>query len=194
MPNFHELIDVFERAREFVVRESNDFGWSGWENADEAVLEIDAIIYALRGETMLTIARVLFLPTGPLQELSISSGWADEFLWLADWYDEGAQGVLCFCYNEPVRDVGTSIGRDSRYADVFIAQCPGCGRFWLRYYYEFEAESDSGRWFLGPLRRNVIEGVAAENAADVFEDMMWYFSGGSYFGGKVQRCSGEIQL
>jgi hypothetical protein len=31
---------------------------------------------------------VLFLPTGPIQEVSLSSGWAQEFLDLADRYDQ----------------------------------------------------------------------------------------------------------
>jgi hypothetical protein len=30
---------------------------------------------------------VLFAPTGPLQELSLSSGWADDFLKLASRFD-----------------------------------------------------------------------------------------------------------
>jgi hypothetical protein len=30
---------------------------------------------------------VLFLPTGPIQEVSLSSGWGDEFLQLAERYD-----------------------------------------------------------------------------------------------------------
>jgi len=41
-----------------------------------------------RGELPDRLAmRVLFAPTGPLQELSLSSGWAQEFLELADAFD-----------------------------------------------------------------------------------------------------------
>jgi hypothetical protein len=44
----------------------------------------------------------LFLPTGPLQELAISSGWGAEFLRLADRYDCASTGRathLCECGN-----------------------------------------------------------------------------------------------
>jgi hypothetical protein len=36
---------------------------------------------------------VLFAPTGPMQEVSLSSGWAQEFLALAARFDAAAQRV-----------------------------------------------------------------------------------------------------
>jgi hypothetical protein len=35
--------------------------------------------------------RVLFAPTGPIQEVSVSSGWGDAFLELADRFDDAMQ-------------------------------------------------------------------------------------------------------
>ena len=49
---------------------------------------LDGFIDGLRaGNTEPGGIGVLFLPTGPLQEVSLSSGWGDEFCALADRYD-----------------------------------------------------------------------------------------------------------
>src|SRR5687767_1640502 len=96
--------------------------------------------------------------------------------------------------NEALRGCGTSIGTDSRYADIFVTQCPGCGRYWLRYQYEFEFHSNSGRWFLGPLRGDLVESVTAEKATELFEEMLWYFAGGSYYDGCIRKVSGALVI
>jgi len=185
---------VFEKARELVLRETNDFSWSSWEDMDAALVEINAILAALGAGDVPTYARVLFLPTGPLQELSLSSGWGDEFISLANWFDEALLGVDCVCYTEPLRGFGSLIGTDSRYADIFVTQCPGCERYWLRYQYEFEFHSNSGRWFLGPLRRDLVESVTAEKAKELFEEMLRYFAGGSYYDGRIRKVSGALVI
>ena len=194
MPNIAELIDVFEKARELVSREGNDFSWSTWEDRDAALVEINAILTALGAGDVPPYAKVLFLPTGPLQELSLSSGWGDEFISLANWFDEALLGVDCVCYTEPLRGFGTEIGTDSRYGDIFVTQCAGCGRYWLRYQYEFEFFSRSGRWFLGPLRTDLVESVTAENAKERFGEMLWYFAGGSYYDGVIRKVSGPLVI
>ena len=194
MPNYHQLIDVFEKAREYVLRDDNDFSWSGWDGVDEAIEEVDAILATLRNRRLIAEATILFLPTGPLQELSLSSGWGDEFIALANWFDEARDGVDCTCYSEPLKGFGTAIGTDARYADIFLVQCPICRRSWLRYQYELEFYSNSGRWFLGPLRKDAVGNLNAEAAAGLFNDMLWYFAGGSYFDGKVRKMSGVLPL
>jgi hypothetical protein len=185
------LIDVFEKAEELVRRDGNDFSWSGWEDSGDALSEIHAIIAKLRALNMPANARVLFVPTGPLQELSLSSGWGDEFIRLADWYDDAEATVDCDCYSKPIGEFGEAIGTDARHADVFITRCAACGRSWLRYLYEFEFISKSGRWFLGPLRRELQDQVTPENALDLFEQMLWYFAGGSYYDGKILKVAGR---
>jgi len=35
--------------------------------------------------------RVLFAPTGPIQEVSLSSGWGDAFLKIAEQFDRAAE-------------------------------------------------------------------------------------------------------
>lgn len=89
------LIDVFARTREALARPDNDFSWSSWRNADDALAEVDAILIALRagkrpGALQMS---VLFAPTGPIQEVSLSSGWGDEFLKLADDFDAAIEAL-----------------------------------------------------------------------------------------------------
>jgi hypothetical protein len=86
---FSALVKVFEDAMTAVSQPDNDFSWSGWEGRNDALAEMGAILAELRVGSMpdrLQMA-VLFAPTGPLQELSMSSGWARAFLELADRFD-----------------------------------------------------------------------------------------------------------
>jgi hypothetical protein len=87
------LIDVLDEARSLLAEPDNDFAWSSWKAAGAACREIDRLVSLLasgslppRGELS-----VLFAPTGPIQEVSISSGWGDEFLRLAQRFDRAAE-------------------------------------------------------------------------------------------------------
>jgi hypothetical protein len=84
-----ELLQVMREARALVALPDNNFDWSGWNDAEDALAEIDPLIAALEhGRLPGRLAlRILFLPTGPLQEVSLSSGWGDEFVALADRFD-----------------------------------------------------------------------------------------------------------
>jgi len=81
------LLDIFYRARDLVALPRNDFAWSSWRDAKHALEEIDAIIEALRRGEAPTGMAILFAPTGPMQELSLSSGWGNRFLGLAQEFD-----------------------------------------------------------------------------------------------------------
>ena len=90
MPSLSKLIFVFEETRKLLERPQNDFTWSSWEDREAALGEIDQVLSALRsgnlpGESTL---EVLFAPTGPIQEVSLSSGWDDDFIRLSDMFDE----------------------------------------------------------------------------------------------------------
>ena len=81
----HELASVLREARSLLALPGNDFAWSSWEDAGAALAEVDDLIAKLvigRLPSRLTVS-VLFAPTGPIQEVSLSSGLADEFLTLA---------------------------------------------------------------------------------------------------------------
>lgn len=86
------LTEVLRDTRKYLALANNDFAWSSWEDASAALQEIDGIIARLDSGSLppLSSLRVLFLPTGPIQEVSLSSGWGQEFLRLADRFDAAA--------------------------------------------------------------------------------------------------------
>ena len=75
-----------KEARTLLAMEQNDFSWSSWEDQNHAISEIDSIIAELENGSVPDM-RVLFAPTGPIQEVSLSSGWGDEFIELAQRFD-----------------------------------------------------------------------------------------------------------
>ncbi|QVW26714.1 hypothetical protein KJF94_14760 [Pseudomonas hormoni] len=84
------LILILEAAVELVSIPGNDFCWSYWADEFEAKAELQALIHSLKAGTLperLNVA-VLFAPTGPLQELGMSSGWAETYLKVAGKFDE----------------------------------------------------------------------------------------------------------
>lgn len=187
------LLRVFLEARQLLLLPDNNFDWSGWDDAEEAVEEIDAVIARIRQSQVPVYSDILFLPTGPLQETSLSSGWGDEFCALADRYDEAsAAEVDCPCYLGPIGLLGdeTFLGSDSNFADISTLACSKCGQQWVRYLHENEAISRSGRWFLA-----VIDGsVSRFSAKEDIEGAIEYWCGGSYYDGKTNLTFGPIQL
>jgi len=84
------LIHVLESALELVELPGNDFCWSSWEDVGEAKVELELLLQLLRtgGVPRRSSISILFAPTGPLQEVSVSSGWGEAFLTIAERYDE----------------------------------------------------------------------------------------------------------
>jgi hypothetical protein len=83
---------------------------------------------------------------------------------------------------------------DKNFAEVSVLLCQSCGQHWLRYFYEQEAFTASGRWYLGAVAPEQSLTLTAENARGVVEGLDWYFYGGSYYHGRVGRTSGRIFL
>jgi hypothetical protein len=83
------LVQALRETRELVARSDNDYAWSPWENREAALREMDALIARVLSGAVpdATQLGALFAPTGPLQEVSLSSGWADAFLDLANRID-----------------------------------------------------------------------------------------------------------
>jgi hypothetical protein len=87
--NSQRFLAVFREARSLLTRPGNDFSCSSWEDSAAALREIDALIAQLEAGSppdRLELT-VLFAPTGPIQEVSSTSGWAEEFLALAERFD-----------------------------------------------------------------------------------------------------------
>jgi hypothetical protein len=87
-----QFITVLDDAIKMLVVPDNDFNWSRWSGAEEAVSEIKSHIASIRsGDLSRTWdLSILFAATGPIQEVSMSSGWGDEFLTLAERFDAAA--------------------------------------------------------------------------------------------------------
>ena len=87
MSNLERLISVMEETRAYLALEGNDYSWSSWRDADHALAEIDSILTDLQNGVVPSMD-ILFAPTGPIQEVSLNSGWGDEFIDLAGRFDE----------------------------------------------------------------------------------------------------------
>ncbi|MEU9507390.1 hypothetical protein AB0D32_14035 [Micromonospora sp. NPDC048170] len=88
------LLAVLADVHAILTREGNDFSWSSFPDADAALQEVERLSAAVRaGDPPLLMLTVLFAPTGPIQEVSLSSGWAEEFLVLAGRFDAAMTGV-----------------------------------------------------------------------------------------------------
>ena len=86
-----DLLAVMLEVRRLIARPENDFTWSSFIDQEAALEEIDGFISELEAGTANPYwIGMLFLPTGPLQEVAISSGWGDEFVALADRFDLAA--------------------------------------------------------------------------------------------------------
>src|SRR5262245_13763527 len=94
-PARRELVEVLREARALLALPDNDFCWSSWRDSNAALATMDkhiAIIEAGSLPPSLDLA-VLFGPTGPIQEVSLSSGWGTEFLAVARRFDAALERV-----------------------------------------------------------------------------------------------------
>ena len=83
------LVNVLRSAVELLSLPGNDFTFSWWPDRAAAVGEVEALLAVMEAGELpdRTDVSVLFAPTGPLQEVSLRSGWADTFLKVAECYD-----------------------------------------------------------------------------------------------------------
>lgn len=184
------LREVLEESRRLVQLPDNDFMYSSWIDAGQAAQEIDRALERLRlGELRIGDVSILFAPTGPMQELAISSGWGDAFLALADKFDEAAKAYECSCLTSLHRDLplARDLGMDARFGEIAVLNCPICHRDWMRYFYEDEAFSESARWFECVLTKEESATLTADQAITILRSKPWHFCGGSYFGCEVTR-------
>lgn len=86
----NELTKILSETREYLARPDANFDWSSWPDQETALAEIDGALARLRDGHLPTMLAVLFVATGPIQEVALSSGWGNEFLKLANRFDECA--------------------------------------------------------------------------------------------------------
>ena len=104
------------------------------------------------------------------------------------------EDTTCVCFSAPARSlvIVKELGVDGIFAEVSLLTCPLCGQHWLRYFYEMEAFTASGRWYLGAIQVEQASRLTVENARSTLEGLSWYFYGGSYYEGKSGRAAGKI--
>jgi hypothetical protein len=110
--------------------------------------------------------------------------------------DQPEQAASCGCFTEPnlFLENDRELGMDGSFAEVSLLTCSVCGQQWLRYFYEVEAFTASGRWYLGAITEEQVALLTDENAKAALENLDWYFYGGSYYRGKSGRTSGSLSL
>ena len=87
MEHLQKFIAILKETKALLALDGNDFSFSSWLDQTQAISEIDSIISELENGSVPEIG-VLFALTGPIQEVSLSSGWGNEFLELAERFDK----------------------------------------------------------------------------------------------------------
>lgn len=102
----------------------------------------------------------------------------------------------CGCFAAPLSHLISvkELGLDRRFAEVSVLVCRDCGQHWIRYFYEVEAFTGSGRWYLGAVTSEQLSTLSLEHAKGILEGLDWYYYGGSYYKGQSGRTSGKIVL
>ena len=79
-----------------LARPDNDFVWSSWEDGAASLRELDEMISRVEAGDLSACRGIsfLFLPTGDIGEVAISSGWSDAYLRLAARVD-AAIAIAC---------------------------------------------------------------------------------------------------
>ena len=83
---------------------------------------------------------------------------------------------------------------DSHFADIEVFRCGLCDQAWLRYHYENESYSRSGRVYLGAISEQALQSIQPGQAKALLESLPSYVCGGPGVGGGPYRSSGELSL
>ncbi|HEV8505903.1 MAG TPA: hypothetical protein VGQ53_10900 [Chitinophagaceae bacterium] len=83
-----ELIEIIKKLKGKITDDS-DMVWTGYETSKQLRDELEAYILELQAGNATSMEKIktLLLPTGALQEHSISNRWGDEFLDLSEKFD-----------------------------------------------------------------------------------------------------------
>lgn len=91
-----EVIAILQEVVQVLGLPETDVVWSRYDSVEEAVEDINQHIERLRRGDLSNIDDLvlLFAPTGSLQEISISSGWGERFLYLSARTDRAIESIL----------------------------------------------------------------------------------------------------
>jgi len=93
------LIKILETVKKLIVEPRTDISWSTFDSKDELLIEIDAHIQKLKLKDFSKVKDLilLFAPTSDFQEISLSSGWGNQYLNISEKFDIAIEG-LCEKY------------------------------------------------------------------------------------------------
>jgi hypothetical protein len=77
------LEEAVLELRALLARPDNDFSWSSWPDQAAALAELDQHLSCIRRGRVPDLS-MLLVATGPAQEVSLSSGWGDAYLAVAE--------------------------------------------------------------------------------------------------------------
>lgn len=88
MANLETIIAIIQIVRDKITNDT-DVTWAGYDSAAELQADIDKDLDELTKGNLekLDTFRYHFLPTATFQEISLSNGWGDEYITLANNYD-----------------------------------------------------------------------------------------------------------
>lgn len=89
------VISILLEVRSIIDSLYTDVVWSRFNNVNEALEYIDSSIEALTRQdgSVLDDLKILFAPTGSLQEISIRSGWGNEFIEISSKFDAAMEFI-----------------------------------------------------------------------------------------------------
>ncbi len=90
-----EIIEILTIIRSKINSET-DVSWTHFNTIEELTQMIDSSIDGLKRNENVVIEELAihFAPTSTFQELSISNGWTEEYLMLADRFDDAVKKIL----------------------------------------------------------------------------------------------------
>lgn len=90
MVSYTLLVDLLWEVRKLIDTPNTDVTWSEYRTVEEVLSALDTYIKRLNQLDKLVVSELelLFAPTGSLQEISISSGWTNEYIELSSRFDD----------------------------------------------------------------------------------------------------------
>ncbi|MBD3215557.1 MAG: hypothetical protein GF311_23305 [Candidatus Lokiarchaeota archaeon] len=85
-----KIINIIELIKEFIINIESDLTWSNYKSEKEILIELDTMIQEFEEENFsrLLDLQAHFAPASEFQEISISSGWSEEFIVISKMFED----------------------------------------------------------------------------------------------------------
>ncbi|WP_261305933.1 hypothetical protein [Paenibacillus andongensis] len=84
------FVEILREVRNLIDSPYTDVTWSSYNTTEEVLSAVDIYIIRLteRDNSVLSELKLFFAPTGPLQDISINSGWSNKYLDISSRFDD----------------------------------------------------------------------------------------------------------